>query len=217
MPNHVVYTISVPMPAASSKGVALQQRRAIDRAMRAWQDVIGTLAPDEIETLAEHLESALASSPVDGSRASLIAGLSGGREISQQEHVALELSALTRYFQFRRDLLAGTLTASQVASLLGTSRHTLYDRVKNDSLLAILDHGVLRFPAWQFSPEGHGGVTPGLPAVLRALRVPPLSKVSWLIHANPYLDGHTPIDVLKQGDIERVAALANAVEADSAA
>jgi hypothetical protein len=74
-----------------------------------------------------------------------------------------------------------------------------------------MDRGAWRFPLWQFDPEGPDGVVQGLPAVLRALRLSPLGKVSWLTRPNPFLDNKPPLDILKNGEIERVLAEAQAV------
>lgn len=72
-------------------------------------------------------------------RQALIADLTGGREYSRQERAALEMSALLRFFRRRRELLEGSLTAPQVAELLGSSRQTPHDRARSDNLLAVLD------------------------------------------------------------------------------
>jgi hypothetical protein len=85
--------------------------------------------------------------------------------------------------------------------------------VKGGTLLAVLDRGVWRFPAWQFDPEGPDGVVEGLPEVLRALEVSPLAKASWLVRPNQYLEGRTPLAALKEGRVEAVRSAAEAVGA----
>ncbi len=127
-----------------------------------------------------------------------------GRRFSHEERVKLEMDTLFQYFQWRRKLLKDALTSSQVAQLLGTSRQTPHDRVKARTLLSISDNGVLRFPSWQFDPEGPGGVIEGLPDVLKTLQVSDLAKLSWIVRPNPFLDGLTPLQALKQGQKERV-------------
>jgi hypothetical protein len=127
-----------------------------------------------------------------------------GRTFSDEERVKLELDSLFQYFQWRRQLLKGALTSPQVAQLLGTSRQTPHDRVKARTLLGISDNGALRFPSWQFDPEGPDGVIEGLPDVLKTLQVSDLAKLSWLVRSNPFLDGLTPLQALKQGQKERV-------------
>ena len=92
----------------------------------------------------------------------------------------------------------------QVAKLLGTSRQTPHDRVGSQTLLAIKDNGRLCFPSWQFDAEGPDGIIDGLSAVLKALEMSDYGKLHWLIRANPYLNGHTPVQALKAGQKERV-------------
>ena len=127
-----------------------------------------------------------------------------GRTFSQEEKLKLELHSLFAYFERRRELLDDSLTSSEVADLLGTSRQTPHDRLKNRTLLAVLDRGAYRFPIWQFDAEGPDGVIEGFPEVLRALNLSDFAKLSWLVRPNPILDGFTPIAALKQGLKERV-------------
>lgn len=132
-------------------------------------------------------------------------GVLTDRAFSQKEQIELEMESLFQYFQQRRHLLEGALTTSQVAQLLESSRQTPHDRVKARTLLGVLDNGVLRFPAWQFDPEGPDGVIDGLPKVLKTLQVSDFAKLNWLVRSNPFLDGLTPVEALKQGQKERVA------------
>jgi hypothetical protein len=146
-------------------------------------------------------------------RRTLVADLSGGREYGRHERSTLQMAALARSFKRRRELLEGSLTASQVAELLGISRQRPHDRVKGATLLAVLDRGAWRFPPWQFDPEGPDGVVEGLPEVLRALHASPLAKASWFVRPNPYLQGRTPFEALRKGQIEAVRSAAETVEA----
>jgi len=127
-----------------------------------------------------------------------------GRTFTLEEKIKLEIESLFRNFQHRRELLKGALTAPEVASLLGTSRQTPHDRLKNQTLIGMPDNGMIRFPYWQFSPKGPDGVIEGLPQVLKTLKVSNFAKINWLVRPNPYLDGLIPIEALKQGQIERV-------------
>ena len=131
--------------------------------------------------------------------------------IGEREQQELELVSLLCHFEWRRKLLANSLSASQVAQLLGTSRQTPHDRVKSGTLLAIFDRGVWRFPSWQFAAEGLDGIIDGLPEVLQILHVSPLAKLSWLVRPNSVLDGLTPVEALKRGYKERVLSEAASV------
>jgi hypothetical protein len=138
-----------------------------------------------------------------------------GYTYSDEEKIKLEMESLFQYFQKRKQLLAGSLTAPQVAELLGTSRQTPHDRLKKRSLLAVLDNGALRFPLWQFDPEGPDGAIAGLPEVLKTLEASDFAKLNWLVRPNPLLDGLTPVQALKQGDRERVIQEAASVGAST--
>ncbi len=141
----------------------------------------------------------------------LVLALSEGQTYSPDEELRLEIEAQQRAFACRETLLRGSLTAPQVARLLGTTRQTPHDRAKSLTLLAVEDRGSLRFPYWQFDANGPNGTVAGLPAVLKALDISPLGKVSWLTRPNPSLEGRTPLEALKAGEAERVVDQARAV------
>ena len=182
---------------------------AIDRSLQRLQDRLNTLPPTELLAVVEAATRALTT--LDGQLPAIITALTGGRSFTTEERAEAELEILRRSFARRRELLAGALTASQVAALLGTSRQTPHDRLASGTLLAVMDRGAYRFPRWQFDTNGEDGVVRGLPAVIRALDVSPFAKVAWLARANPMLDGQMPLAALKAGQVERVVALARAV------
>lgn len=184
----------------------------IHDALRRFEDRLNALQPAEMEAVIEAATRAL--SPAEEPVPPIVEALSGGRRPTAAERVEAEIDVLMRSFARRRELLAGALTASQVARLLGTSRQTPHDRLAAGTLLAVMDQGAWRFPVWQFDPEGDNGVVPGLPEVIRALRVSPIAKMSWLTRPNPMLNGDTPLARLKAGQVEQVVALARAVGAD---
>jgi hypothetical protein len=137
----------------------------------------------------------------------------GVSQCTPMEAKALELVSLLRYFDLRKRLLENSLSANTVAEMLGVSRQTPHDRVRNGQLLGIMDHNVMKFPAWQFDPEGPNGVIVGLPEVLSALNCSPLAKISWLTKPNAIFAGLTPIEMLKQNRQAEVLHEAQAVEA----
>ena len=171
-----------------------------------------TLTPIEQSIVTQALQQITSTETVDPTADALAESIAG-RTFTRQERIQLEMETLARHFQHRRQLLARSLSASQVAQLLGTSRQTPHDRVSGQTLLAIKDNGKLCFPAWQFDPAGSDGVMEGLPAVLKALAMSDYGKLNWLTHANPYLEGQTPIQALKTGQQERVLGEATAVGA----
>ncbi len=140
------------------------------------------------------------------------------REIASSDYTPeklwhLELANLQKYYQRRQELLRGAISATEVAELLGfQSRQTPHDRVKSNRLLAIKDNGVYKFPLSQFDPEGDDGVINGLPEVLEALDdVSPFTKLNWLSKPNLIMGGLTPLEMLKQGEVEKVVIEARAL------
>lgn len=173
----------------------------------------GELRASELETMTKVIKSALDKSDVSDSKSALAMKLTG-RQYSLQDAIKLEITSLFRYFEKRKELLQNSLTAAQVKALLGSkSRQTPHDRLEKNSLLAVRDNGICKFPSWQFDPSGPDGVIAGLPDVLKALDGSEFSKLNWLTSQNPYLDGLTPVESLKKGEKERVLKEAKALGA----
>jgi hypothetical protein len=69
---------------------------------------------------------------------------------------------------------------------------------------------VQRYPAWQFA---NNGLLPGLEDVLRVLPAPGAwSRVLFLQGGDPYLNGQTPLELIRRGEIEPVRRLAAAYD-----
>ncbi|MBW4642627.1 MAG: DUF2384 domain-containing protein [Goleter apudmare HA4340-LM2] len=192
--------INVTIDAPSAKDV---MQNALGRIALGFQDYLNSLQPEEIKCLAETWETTHANPKYSQAETDFAAQL-GANQITDEEHSRLEFAALAKNFKWRQELLKHSLTAPQVAELLNTTRQTPHDRLKKHSLIAAQDNGVWKFPTWQFDPEGPDGVIAGLPDVLRALNVPALSKISWLTRPNKALNGLTPIEALKFGQINDV-------------
>jgi hypothetical protein len=184
----------------------------LDPQTAKYLETFKALTPSEQKVVTQALEQVTKLEAID-SAADALANAITGKSFSRQERIQLEMETLSKHFQHRRQLLESSLSAVQVAQLLGTSRQTPHDRVSSQTLLAIRDNGKLCFPSWQFDPAGSDGVIDGLPAVLKALEVSDYLKLNWLTRVNPYLDGQTPIQALKTGQKERVLAEASAVGA----
>jgi len=129
-----------------------------------------------------------------------------------EDPAQLEFEALQARFASRRDLLQHCIGTNDVVRLLGLrNRQTPLDRLKARTLLAIREQGQWRFPLWQFDADGPDGVIAGLPEVLAALPVADLSKARWLQRPQPLLDGQTPLQALRAGQLVRVLTEARAV------
>src|SRR5262249_25074527 len=116
------------------------------------------------------------------------------------EQAQIAFRSLLQFFAARREALssADTLTAPPVAQLLGVSRQPPLNRVREGTILGILDRGAWRFPNWQFDPKGPDGVLPGLPAVLKTLEPQQaFAKMIFLQRPSPTFDNQTPIELLR--------------------
>jgi hypothetical protein len=165
------------------------------------------LSTEALDTLARRLRAPQKDTPKHKEFARKL----GVRTYSKEEKKALELLSMLNYFEYRRKLLANSLPNGRVAEMLGVSRQTPHDRVRAGLLLGFLDNNTLKFPEWQFDPNGPNGVVAGLPEVLAALKCEIFSKISWLASPNPIFDGIRPIDALKLGWVEEVIHEAAAV------
>lgn len=174
----------------------------LDRITQESEAIAKTLTEDEQQQLLAALETFAKEEPVED-ESSLVYQLTG-RHFSRAERLQLEIESLLTYFNHRRALLEDSLTASQVAELLGTSRQTPHDRLRGKTLLGVLERGAYRFPIWQFDPEGPDGVIDGFVELLRALKVSDFAKLNWLVSPNSVLDGMMPIAALKAGLKARV-------------
>ena len=212
--------ISEAGAAFGAQGVAISlpapRRKAIDSILETVRESLNLLSEREVKQFARYVHDAKAESADSASRAELVLALTEGKDYNAAERVALASVAQARGFARRKALLEGSLTAPEVARLLGTSRQTPHDRVKSKTLLAVPDGGALRFPLWQFDAAGPNGALAGLPDVLRALNVPPYSQAAWLTRPNAQLQERTPLEELKRGRVRRVTEAARAAGAFAA-
>jgi len=138
----------------------------------------------------------------------VIATLEPGWSCTPEQAAEIRLATLTRQFVERKRLLRDTISSTQVARLLGTTRQTPIDRLRQGTLLALRDSGTWRYPLWQFDPAGPDGVVEGLVEVLRELEPNPFVQAAWLLEPQDQLGGEAPITALHRGQIERTIALA---------
>jgi hypothetical protein len=115
-------------------------------------------------------------------------------------------SALRRGERVRQRLLAAQgdlLDAASVATRLGTSLADVTERQDRGLLLGLpLDDGTLGFPTWQFVESG---LLPGLDVAFRDIGVrDPWMQAAYFLSGDARLDGQTPLDMLRRGEIEAV-------------
>lgn len=143
-----------------------------------------------------------------------ISAVTGRPAPSAQEEALARKQNLYARFELRHRLLRDALTVSEVAKLLGTTRQTPHDRCAAGTLLAVKDRGHWRFPVWQFDPEGPDGVLDGLTDALAALpRQTPIGRVLWFVTPKQQLQGRSPVEALRDGEVPAVVAEAQAVHA----
>ena len=198
-------------PIAARAPARMRTRNAFERSIAVLRAVRDMATPEEMERLAERLEDALAPMPIPIERQQFLAALTDGPTTTEKERLELEATSIASYFQRRRELLSDSLSAPQVARLLGTMRQTPHDRAKAGTLLAVRERGGLRFPRWQFDANGPDGILAGFPQVLKALEISALEKVSWFVRPNPYLENLTPLEALKAGEWEKMVSIARGV------
>ena len=194
-----------------------QEERALHRSVLAstvhvLQHVFEQATPDDLRA-ADRVLSRITPHTDGSEQRSPVQRLTGGRTYSPLEQVTLEAANLQRLFDSRHAFLDGAVSASEAARLLRVSRQTVYERARKGTLLAVEAGGARRFPAWQFDPEGPGGVVAGMPDVLRALPASSFAKALWLTRPSPTFEGRTPLETLKAGERERVLEAAAAVGA----
>lgn len=207
-------TIETIVNDRSKRAARKRNRDAFERSVAVLREFRQNASPEEMERIAVQLERAL--NPPDArslspERAAFLSALTGGRTFSEQERLELEAAGIARYFRRRQELIKETVSAAEAARLLGTCRQTPHDRVKAETMLAVRERGMLRFPRWQFDPEGPNGVLAGLPQVLQALQVSSMAKAAWFVRSNPYLKGRTAVEALRAGEVERLVVLARGV------
>jgi hypothetical protein len=110
-----------------------------------------------------------------------------------------------------RDLAesGGSYSLDEVRRLLNSiSRQSVEKRVREGRLLAVVGRNNKRFyPVAQFNDDG--SVVDGLHAIQDAMATRNgYAVLNFLVNPDPRLDNRKPIDLLKQGEIERVVEVA---------
>ncbi len=164
-------TFVVTAPTSANRRTAARQRRALAKTAEVFQELFLRLSPEELETVADGVRRAAAAPAKETDRARFVREFAEARAYGSDERVALRFETLVRSFARREELLQDSLTAPEVAKLLHVSRQTPHDRIENGRLLAVFDRGALRFPTWQFDPDGPDGVV--FERASDALRCPP--------------------------------------------
>jgi hypothetical protein len=109
----------------------------------------------------------------------------------------------------------GSVSAKNAAKLYGGpsaySEEAVRKAARQDQLIAIRDgNRNMHFPVWQFSPRG--GTVAGLRETMAILKRRPnadeLSMVAFFINPSARLGDRSPIEALREGEVEDVKRLA---------
>ena len=142
------------------------------------------------------------------------AGLSGEEIIFQlMQHLPTDSSrdpffnARIRGLQRRQALLqteGAPLSAVEAAQILGICRQMVDIRRKQGKLIGIRARGRrYSYPSCQFTDQGN--VLPGLEKVLSTFEdKDPWMQLSFLVSPNDWLDGASPLDLLRKGAVDEV-------------
>lgn len=196
MNDFIEHTVTIPK---TKEAVAITIFTHLER-------LVATTDEQHLQKLAAALEP----QPVSAESTALARKIAGKDYVSGSS-LELELANLHRYYQRRRELLANSLTLTEVAALLAETTDKVLERLETNSLIGMKDGGTYKFPIWQFDPEGNYGVIEGLPEVLAALHVSNLTRLNWLSKPHRAFARQTPLSLLKQGEIEAVIVEARVV------
>jgi hypothetical protein len=188
-------TVNLDMapPSEQSSGVA---QVFLARANRALQELAESMSEPDLEAAAsEAYDSGV-----------LLCALESSSALTVLSHDPLA-EARIRGLRMKQELLAregGVLGASEVAEILGITRQAVNKRVQAKTLFALqtAKHG-MSFPAWQLVD---GEVLPGLPEVLRSLdpTLGPWMTLAFFLEDHVALGGRSPLQALREGDVESV-------------
>jgi hypothetical protein len=128
------------------------------------------------------------------------------------------LPALLRGVEEKRRLVnteGGTLSAGEVAQVLGITRQAVDKQRRGHKLLGLRVGQTWRYPAWQFVD---GAPLAGLDRVLARLRdVSPWTVAAFIVGRHARLGGRRPLDLLRKGEVTLVVDAARAYGTHGAA
>lgn len=128
-----------------------------------------------------------------------------GLMIAQKESDPL-LQAKLKGLEVKQELLFHSgkpFTSRETGRVLNMSRQAVDKRRDRNKLLglSLAKRGYL-YPAWQFE---NGNVLPGFELVLEALaEISPWGKLEFMLTGDLKLEGKTPLECLKAGQIDKV-------------
>lgn len=173
-------------------------------AVSRWVDALANLEANERRDCAISIATALEmlakrkDDPLDTVDGPMGLGetLRAHLQVEQDVHVSRSL------------ILSESVSAEQAAQKSGRSRQNLEAMRRKGQALALRVRHQWRYPAWQFDPDGVGGIVSGIGEVLACLRMSPAGAALWLIQPSPLLKGGCPLELLRQGRTSEVVNVA---------
>jgi len=162
---------------------------------------VETLGDEGFKTLRHRMAALKGENPAGDHE---LAALLGVSVLPPAEQKMLEINSLFKFFSRRKELLARSISAADAAELLGVSKQTIHDRIRENKLIGLVEANTMRLPIFQFDPSGQNGCVAGLSDVLKVMSGSLISKINWLVSSNAVFEGKAPIDILKNGDAEEV-------------
>jgi hypothetical protein len=111
----------------------------------------------------------------------------------------------------RAAILADAVNSDIAGKFIARTRPVVNKLAKDGELLAVEDGRYLRFPRWQFDEQSEDGLVPGFRRVLTVMDASPFRKAAWFVSPNPHFGDRAPIELLREGEVERVYEEAKAV------
>jgi len=112
----------------------------------------------------------------------------------------------------QRRMIDASVGVSEAANLLGISDSDVEDLIDDRELAAIGIGATARIPLWQLTTEVPACILPGAAHVALAFPGSPVALAGWMHTYNRDL-GATPLDTLKQGEVEQVLAACGTIAA----
>jgi hypothetical protein len=115
-----------------------------------------------------------------------------------------------RFEAIRNRIMDEALSTAEVSRRLRISGEAIRKRLSRKELFGLKLGRDYRFPAWQFDPRSESGVVTGVYQVLEVTVLDPLELAYWFENPMEALEGLSPIDALRAGNLEDVIAAAEA-------
>ena len=198
---------SISQPAARATAEAAVR----ERVTRALWNLTGRVDRQALD------DAAGAATDV-GALVTLVTAPSAVEFVTQDDPLA---NARLRWVRDRERLLHAEgepLKTREVAQLLGISRQAVAKARKDGRIIGLpVGPGRYLYPSWQFGPSGPVNGLRDLQRALDEGEAGPWTLTAFVLAPNSRLDGESPLEVLRRGDLQQVLQAARAYGEQGAA